>query len=1299
MEAGTIVDQRFQIAALAGSGGMGAVYRADELGTGKTVAIKIMHSNGPTEHARFLREAHVLTKLSHPAIVACLGHGALPSGEPWIAMEWLEGETLADKLERGPLAPAETLVIVRAIAGALETAHAHGVVHRDIKPGNIILEAGEPARAHLIDFGVARLRSAHSFTEFGTVLGTPAYMAPEQIRGASEADERADLYALGVILFECSTGRLPFTAPNFIGIMTQALFERPPRLRDINPTLSPALESLVDALLEKAPERRLGPARAVYEALHRVDLEQLVTRPSSPPKTQRLTEDELRFVSIVFVSRDVLPPESINAETLADPTEGQLVAAIERIAAPLHGRVEGLRDGTIIVAFPAKGTATDQAAMAARTALAIHDLGLGLPITMATGRSSAQVGSLYSDAAIRASALCAYCSSGATSIPMDETTRGLLDMRFSVEHRDGAYFLMGEDPFGEPGRLLCGRPAPFVGREREVHLIEKIFEDVVHEPRAAAAIVVGEAGAGKSRLAHELLAHFSRNEPLTEIWVGRGVAGGTGGAFGMLAGALQRAADIHEGESTLVRHRKFAEFVEARVPGPKSTSVITFLGEIAEIREERSPENVELQAARRDPVLMRDRIRFAFEDLVYGSTENRPLLLLLEDLHWGDLPSVKVLEAAAQRLRDRPVFILALGRPELFESFPKLLTEWSPSTLRLAGLSQRACQNLISRIVGNRVTNEVMASLIERSAGHPLFLEELVRIIAEPSSTSTNAMPETLLAMVQSRVAKVPAEARRVLRAASIFGEVFWQAGVHALLGETSTEQDVATWLGMLRDGEFVEAKRTSRFPSQTEYRFRHALFREAAYGMLTDADKTTGHALAGEFLENIGETSAAQLAAHYDIAEQPQRAAPYHLQAARDASLGGDFDAVKRHADQVIRHCSDMQQVGEARALKADAAQWQGEFESALQLSETAMQNLERGSDKWFGAAMTLAVASLRLIKLDNHRELCTDLIQWGSENEWTDAYIEAAVRIGLQTYIGGQYQFALQLIKPLTRLLQRRSDYGPRIQALFELLQAANTTVEWRYDRTFKHSLEAARLFEEVGDIRSAAGQRLDASFTLIDLGLFEKAIEICKELIVIAERLAIPRMKSISRAMLGTALLASGRVDESFDYLMEAKELLDGMSDARNGGSLRNKLGRFHRLRKEYELAEKYLDEAEAMLSGLPRMRAMTHAHKAILFVELKRENEALEHAVLGMKLLEQLGRIGTDEILVRFAYVQSLRFARRYEEAERERIKARERLTWIAGRFDDESVRHAFLTRVDENRLVAQMQAIVEIQPFE
>lgn len=1297
MEAGTIIDNRFHIAALAGAGGMGAVYRAHDVGTGKTVAIKLIHSHDPTDRARFLREAHVLSSLSHPAIVACLGHGTLSSGEPWMAMEWLEGETLADKLERGPLEPHDTLTIVRAIASALELAHARGIVHRDIKPGNIILERSEPARAHLIDFGVARLRTAHSFTEFGTVLGTPAYMAPEQIRGASEADDRADLYALGVILFECLTGRLPFVAPSFIGIMTQALFERPPRLRDINPSLSPALESLVDALLEKEPTRRLGPARTVTEALHSTELEHRCTHPSSRPITLGLTEDELQFVSIVFVSRDALPPESVNAATIADPTEGQLIPAIERIAAPFRGRVEGLHDGTVVVAFSAKGAATDQATMAARTALAIQDLGLGLPVTLATGRSSAHVGSLYSDAAMRASALCTHCLSRETSIPIDETTRGLLDMRFSVENRDGVYFLMGEDPFGDPGRLLCGKPAPFVGREREVSLIEHIFDDVIHEPRSAAAILVGETGTGKSRLGRELLAILSRSEPNTEIWVARGEAVRAGGAFGILASALQRAANIREGESMDVRHKKLAEFVQERVTGPKAASILAFLGEIAETRTRHNTDNQELLAARRDPVLMRDRIRFAFEDLVYALTENRPLVLLLEDLHWGDLPSIKVLEMAAQKLRDRPVFIFALGRPELLETFPKLFTEWSPATIRLSGLSRRACQNFITRIVGDRVTDDVMNSLIERSAGHPLFLEELVRIIAEASPGSGNSLPDTVLAMVQSRVAKVPAEARRILRAASIFGETFWQGGVATLLGATDTESDIQSWLGMLLDWEFIEAKRTSRFPSQAEFRFRHALVRESAYAMLTDIDKTTGHALAGEFLEKVGETSAAWLATHFDLAEQRQRAAPHHLQAARDALVGGDFDAVKLHSDHVIRYCPDTTLIGEARALKADAAQWQGEFEQSAQLAETAIQELERGSTKWFGAAITLAIASLRIIKLENHRELCNELIQWGAENEWTDAYIEAAIRIGLQTYIGGQYQIAQQLLKPVTRLLQRRSAYGPRIQALFELLQAANTTVEWRYDRTFKHSLEAARIFAEIGDIRTAAGQRLDASFTLIDLGLFDKAIEICKELIIIAERLAIPRMKSISTTMLGTAFLASGHIDEAFVTLTEGKKLLDVMGDARNGGSLRNKLGRCHRLRKEYDLAEKYLDEAETMLSGLPRMRAMTHAHKAVLFVELKRTNEALEHGSKGMKLLEELGRIGTDEILVRYAYVQSLRLAQLWEDANRELIKAQDRLNWMASRFDDESVRHTFLTNVDENHRVSQMQPVVDISP--
>ncbi|HRI68390.1 MAG TPA: serine/threonine-protein kinase, partial [Polyangium sp.] len=317
MQSGTIVDNRFRIDERAGQGGMGIIYRARESTTGKMVAIKVMQSKDPTDRARFFREAQVLSSLSSPTIVACLGHGVLPSDEPWMAMEWVEGEDLATRLESGPLVPDDALLIVQAIVQALEVAHAQGIVHRDLKPANILLEGRDPARARLIDFGIARMRHAHTFTEFGAIVGTPAYMAPEQIRGAHNVDERADLYALGVILFECLTGRPPFLSPSFIGIMTQALFERAPRLRDINPALSPVVDDLVDQLLAKDPQQRLGPASAVREALNAVDLSHRAS--SLPPRSVSLglTEDELQFVSVVLVSRKAAQPVSVSAETIS----------------------------------------------------------------------------------------------------------------------------------------------------------------------------------------------------------------------------------------------------------------------------------------------------------------------------------------------------------------------------------------------------------------------------------------------------------------------------------------------------------------------------------------------------------------------------------------------------------------------------------------------------------------------------------------------------------------------------------------------------------------------------------------------------------------------------------------------------------------------------------------------------------------------------------------------------------------------------------------------------------------------
>jgi len=1298
MEAGTILDSRFRIQARAGEGGMGIVYRAEELSTGKSVAIKVMHNGGEADRARFAREADVLSRLSYPTIVGCLGRGHLPSGEPWMAMDWIEGEDLATRLDKGPLHPHDALHIIRALAGALQAAHSLGIVHRDLKPANIILENGDPTRARLIDFGVARIRESHSFTEFGTVLGTPAYMAPEQIRGANEVDEKADLYALGVILFECVTGRTPFLSPTLLGVMTQALFEVAPRIRSINASLSPALETLVDSLLEKEPSRRLGPASVLLEALESPDLTHFDAAPAPASRPLGLTADEMIMVSVVFVSREGARPASINAETVMDRTEGQLIRAIERLATPFHGRVEGFRDGTVIVAFPARGSATDQAGMAARTALAIRDLGTGLPITLATGRANAHAESPYSAAAERAATLIKKADREISEILIDETTRGLLDTRFSVEQRLGTFYLLAEDAFGDAGRLLCGVPAPFVGREREIALLERLFDNVIQEPQSAAAIVVGEAGVGKSRLGREVLAMLTRLEPQTEIWVARAEAVRAGSAFEVLASLLRRQAGILEDEELDIRRQKLAKFVQQRMPASAAESTITFLGEIVETNTEDTAGNAELSAARHDPVLMRDRIRYAFEDLVDSVTEKHPLVLMLEDLHWGDMPSIKLLELIHHRLRLRPFFVLAFGRPELLEQFPNLFSEWAPSTIRLAGLSQRACQNLITRILGARVSTETIASMVARSAGHPLFLEELVRAVAESSSSGANALPETIVAMMQSRMAKLAPEARLVLRAASVFGEIFWADGVKALLGSVDSAPDVGRWLRFLQEREFVELKRTSRFASQQEYRFRHALVRESAYAMLTDVDAATGHLLAGTFLEENGESNAALLASHFDLARDATRAAPYHLRAGREALLGGDFQGVFLHADRIINASVEQRLMGEVLALKADARQWMGEFEQAGELAEQALERLDPGSDVWFGAAMTLAVVSARRIRTERLRNLCTTLIQWGAAHEWTDAYIEAAIRVGLQAHVIGQYSASQELIAPLTRLLENTSLRGPRIQALLELLQAARSAVGWRYDKTIYHSLEAARLFERLGDSRAAAGQRLDASFTLVDLGMLERAVEICKDLIVIADRLNIPRLKSISMGLLGSAYVALGQLDEARSILLEAKSLLDASGDARNGGSVRYKLGRCLRLQKEFDGALRFFDESEQILAALPRARAMCHANKSTLLIDMGRNQEALDQASKGMQLLAELGRIGTDEILVRYAYVESLKLNGRLTEAQKELTIAKERVDWMANQLTDAAARETFLTRVDENvRIIGMEIQVPSIEP--
>jgi serine/threonine protein kinase len=283
-----IQTERFVVEELVGSGGFGTVYRAHDRRTGGRVALKVLRKQTAREGGRFTREARVLAHLEHPAIVRYIAHGQTASGEPFLAMEWLDGEDLAAHLRRQGLDLGETLRLGVRVAGALETAHRAGVVHRDIKPSNLFLPGGDIDRVKLLDFGVARSRVVHTISTAGRALGTPAYMAPEQARGDRQVGPPADVFALGCVLFECLVGRAPFSAHGAVTLMAKMLFEAPPDGLRARAGLPPPVVEAVERMLAKEPAQRFADGSDALAELKRLAALPLPALP--PPPRPELAE-------------------------------------------------------------------------------------------------------------------------------------------------------------------------------------------------------------------------------------------------------------------------------------------------------------------------------------------------------------------------------------------------------------------------------------------------------------------------------------------------------------------------------------------------------------------------------------------------------------------------------------------------------------------------------------------------------------------------------------------------------------------------------------------------------------------------------------------------------------------------------------------------------------------------------------------------------------------------------------------------------------------------------------------------
>jgi serine/threonine protein kinase/predicted ATPase len=334
MGPGSTVAGRYLIESLAGEGGMGRVFRAEDLVTHRVVALKVLGQHGRAE--RIAAESDALSLLDHPAVVRYVGHGVTDEGEPFLVMEWLAGEALDQRLHRTGFTLQETLSLAAVVAEALEYIHAQGVIHRDLKPANLMLATDDVRSVKIVDFGIARLTYSRPLTATGLRVGTLYYMAPEQYSHPRLVDGRADVFAFGCILFECLTGRRAFEAGDDIAAFARVVLEQAPALREVRPEVPAALDELVGRLLARDRTKR-PPANAALRASIAEVAAELAGHDLDRPNVTR-SEHAPAGGGITFAASDAFSM----TEPRPSPNPALRIASLPRAQHPIIGREDEL---------------------------------------------------------------------------------------------------------------------------------------------------------------------------------------------------------------------------------------------------------------------------------------------------------------------------------------------------------------------------------------------------------------------------------------------------------------------------------------------------------------------------------------------------------------------------------------------------------------------------------------------------------------------------------------------------------------------------------------------------------------------------------------------------------------------------------------------------------------------------------------------------------------------------------------------------------------------------------------------
>lgn len=1128
---------------------MGDVYRATDRKSGAMVAVKILRSSASvSERKRFQREIAVIADLRHPNIVEYIGHGSLPDGRPFYAMEWLDGEDLTQRQRHAPLGMKDAVEVIRRSAQAMAAVHARGIVHRDLKLGNIFLIRGRGTNVKLIDFGVVRMPGEDLAEDKGAILGTPHFMAPEQARGEG-VDARADVYSLGAALFKLLTGRNVFETEHIVALLGRLVIEDAPNPASIRFDIPEALDRVVLQAIQRRADDRFDNAGELARALARVG-----ELSNDPPSTDRSAS----------AIRRTPPPSKPKPEAASLEAERPRKEAAERrvVAAALFdlgtatldpalyaelwdilgegARVETLLGGRVVTMLGLTKSVGDEAIRAARAALLVTK---GIPqarAVVAVGHAIASPGNERTRAAsLAAQALERAAEQLQSSQPgtarIDPGVVAALASRFVIQDDDYGAILVREDPSGFGSRLLLGRPTPTVGRDKELALLVSVYQELLDEGTPRAAIVTGPSGIGKSRVRQELLSRLETSGLPPEVLVIRGDPMSQSSSLSCLGRALRAGMAVHDGESLDEQIRKVKQHLHFRLPKP-----LRFLtGFLSELLGVPFPDDKDepLKAARKSSQLMQSRTRMALEALVRSQADLMPQLVFVDDAHWVDETTVDLLDWLLG-CPDLKFAVFAFGRPEMDARFPQLWANKNTTRLSLSTLSPNAADKLV-RVALPGADVRTRTTIIDRAGGNALFLEELVRAAA----AGQDELPLTVHAMMQMRLDRLPKNLKEIVRAASVLGPIFWTGAVSGL-----EERDVSEDLAELEEVEIFTRAQQSRISGEAEWTFRHPLLRDAAYASILEEDRTEMHRFVATWLESKGDADVGLIAQHADAGEDFERAAKLYARATRQAlSAGAHLETALELAERGL-DCGPPDSVRAELLLAAAKARIPlGRLEDGVRAAEQAAELSTPDSDTWAEAQCLAATALIESGRSEEGDARAARALSQDNASRVSVATRAKLMAARVRGWVDlGKARDALKLADDALVLARDTSSSEALVRVLdarlFALMQLADPS------EVVAAGPSVVDIADAAGDLVLATRARLNTASSMNLLGLFEEARWLLDRALGDSRDRRMRILEAFALHNLGMTEARLGLVDRGIEMQREAGKIADETGAAR-------------------------------------------------------------------------------------------------------------------------------------------------------